>query len=197
MGVLDRFNLLSLMTKYNLRYFIETGTGDGTSLDHSLKFSFDRYYSIELFKPIFDLALKKYEKDEDVELLNDNSEAGLTSILKELPKDKPCLYWLDAHFPGADYHYSDYNNENRSRIRIPLQAELEVIKENRPLNKDVILIDDLRIYEDGPFEAGNWDKRSTLGGNGIKFIFDLFDKTHNIERDFRDQGYIILTPKDI
>lgn len=193
MGCLDRFDLNKYISKYDLKYFIETGTGDGTSLDYALKSPFIKYYSVELYEPIFNLAKKKYEGKEHLTLVNDNSEDGLDSILKN-DLDSPILFWLDAHFPGADYKYTDYNIEKNSRIRIPLQAELEVIKKYRT-NKDVIIIDDLRIYEDGPFQDGNWKDRFHLGGNGINFIFNLFSDIYNIEKDFRDQGYVILTPK--
>ena len=61
------------------------------------------------------------------------------------------------------------------------------------------MIDDLRIYEDGPFESGNWDERSKYGGDGIEFIENIFDKTHYIVRSYNAQGSIILFPveKDI
>ena len=62
------------------------------------------------------------------------------------------------------------------------------------MSNDVIVIDDLRIYEDGPFETGNWDERSKYGGDGIEFIEKLFEDTHYVGRSYNAQGFVILFP---
>jgi hypothetical protein len=77
---------------------------------------------------------------------------------------------------------------------LPLESEIELLSQMRQGCKDLIFIDDLRIYEDGPFTNGNWD-RKTLGGDGIDFIFNNFSNTHDIARSYQDEGYIVLTPK--
>ena len=56
------------------------------------------------------------------------------------------------------------------------------------------VIDDLRIYEDGPFETGNWAERNLYGGDGIAFIEDLFEDTHFVVRSYNKQGFVILLP---
>jgi hypothetical protein len=43
---------------------------------------------------------------------------------------------------------------------------------------------------------GNWKDRILYGGDGIQFIYDLFDKTHNISKLLNHQGYVILAPKE-
>ena len=48
MGSLSRFNLNDAIKKYNLKTFIETGTGVGDSLFYAAKHSFNHFYSIEL-----------------------------------------------------------------------------------------------------------------------------------------------------
>lgn len=40
------------------------------------------------------------------------------------------------------------------------------------VTKDIFNIDDLRIYEDGPFQNGNWSERLKIGGRTISFDFE-------------------------
>ncbi len=80
-------------------------------------------------------------------------------------------------------------------LRLPLERELVIIKEGRDTSRDCFLIDDLRIYEDGPFTSGNWKDRKTMGGDGIDFIYRLFQETHTIVRDYAHEGYIVVRPK--
>jgi hypothetical protein len=110
--------------------------------------------------------------------------------------DKPSLFFLDAHFPGADFGYKTYEEEKNKDIRIPLEKELETLKKFKFINKSYLIIDDLRIYEDGPFENGIWDKRFLLGGENIDFIY-YYKETHFIEKNYQKQGFIILKPKKI
>jgi hypothetical protein len=107
----------------------------------------------------------------------------------------PIFFWLDAHFPGADGGLLDYNAEADESVRCPLESELEVISKGRPAAGDVILIDDLRIYENGPFEHGDMapDIRRPPG-NGIDFIYRLFGDTHHIIKLYYDEGYVLLLP---
>lgn len=195
MGHIDRFDIKNLIQKYNLSIFVETGTGSGMSLDHAHQFNFRTLYSIEIYKPIFDVAKQKYKAFDNVMLINADSETGLETVLKELNLEHNILFWLDAHFPGADFGHTSYASENNNKIRIPLESELMTIKKFRTQNKDVFIIDDLRIYEDGPFTGGIWPERHLLGGNGIEFIHNIFNETHSITKDYREQGYLILEPK--
>jgi hypothetical protein len=75
---------------------------------------------------------------------------------------------------------------------LPHFQRIEVIKSF--FENDYFIMDDLRIYEDGNFESGSWSDRQRIGGDGINFIYDLLSKTHFIERDYRNEGYIICKP---
>lgn len=108
------------------------------------------------------------------------------------------MFFLDAHFPGADFHLASYFDEKDENIRIPLKRELQtIVKYKKGFENDVFVIDDLRIYEDGPFEGGNWPLRAALGSDGIDFVFDLLNNTHNISKNYKSQGYIIALPKSV
>lgn len=195
MGHIDRFDIKSFVNDYGVNYFVETGTGLGVSLEYVLQFEFSRIFSIEIVKELYDKAKEKF-KNNNCTLINDNSKDGLTHILNNIEKGG-ILFWLDAHFPGADFGLTSYDSTTDGETRIPLESELRAIVNVRDVSGDVFVIDDLRIYEDNNYSGGNWSDRRRLGGDGIGFIYELFDETHNIERDLRDQGYIILTPKKI
>lgn len=194
MGSISAFNIQDIKNKFNLNVFIETGTGMGLSLEYAMNYNFKAYHSIEINKDLYSENLKKFDNFDDVNLINDTSESGLEQLVNMIHDDDKILYWLDAHFPGADYGLASHSSEHRNEIRIPLESELNIIKSRKSFINDVILIDDLRIYEDGNFSSGNWRSRRELGGDGIQFIYDLFSDTHTIGRDYRDQGYVTLKP---
>jgi hypothetical protein len=95
----------------------------------------------------------------------------------------------------VDFHYESFSSEIDKNKNLPLENELITIKDNFNTKNSVILIDDLRIYEDGPYGNGNWSDRKKYGGDGIDFIYNLFGDTHTIKKDFRSQGYLIVEPK--
>jgi hypothetical protein len=108
--------------------------------------------------------------------------------------DGNTLFFLDAHFPGADFHFETYTSTEDYHTRLPLEREVRTLVDLRDTSNDVIIIDDLRVYEDNNYSDGNWPLRSQAGGNGIEFIYELFGKTHIIERDLRFQGFLVITP---
>lgn len=195
MGELYLHNLQNYIDQYNCKYFIETGSGKGTGITHALKYNFEKLYSIEIIEDLYNYCNSKF-RDSRLSFINDNSINGLSSILN-LVDEKPCLFWLDAHFPGADFHYNSYDHLSEvPELHKPLKQEINLIKNLRPLSKDVFIIDDLQIYEEGPFELLNKDFKKKYGENGIDFIIDSYKETHNFTRDYRHQGFLILTPKN-
>lgn len=177
--------------------FVETGTGMGDSVSYCLENGCPNIWSIEIHPEIYSQAVKRFKNKNNCVLINDNSVSALCKIVPELMNNT--LFFLDAHFPGADFHYTDYSNIDEEIIRIPLTKELEIISTNRKLSdhKDVFVIDDLRIYEDGPYEMGNWEHRQQFGSNyGIDFIYDFLGHTHDIVKFFNYTGFIVAIPKE-
>ena len=196
MGELRFFNLTDSIKDYDLTVFIETGTGQGGSVESILCYDkIEHIYSIEIIKELYDECVKKFEKYSNVKIINASSYDGLIELLPTIPKHKNILFWLDAHFPGADFHFTSYEDTSNEKLRIPLESEIDLIYSLRKDCRDVFIIDDLRIYEDGPYEAGNWDKRKELGGDGLDFIINKYASTHIIHKDFNHQGYLFLLPK--
>jgi hypothetical protein len=192
MGALHHHNIQEYIENYKLSNYVETGTGMGECLQHALQFNFENLYSVEIYPKVFESVEKKFV-DTKAKVLLGNSFEVLPEILKTLDGD--VLFFLDAHFPGADFHYETYTSTADYDTRLPLEKELRTIKNNRDISKDVFIIDDLRVYEDNNYGDGNWPLRQQAGGDGISFIYEIFEHTHNVDRDLRYQGFLIITPK--
>lgn len=191
----DRNKLAAFKHIHNLTEFIETGTGYGETIGF-VKDVFNRVYSFEINSEIYNSVASKFITNRGIRIYNCDSESGLKDLFLFYNFPNPIFFFLDAHFPGADFGLAGYEDETNKSIRLPLQRELELIVMLRreKIKADVLIIDDLRLYEDGPFEAGPWELIKHLGGNGIEFVYDLFAETHYIEKDYRFQGFLLLTP---
>ncbi len=193
MGSISRFNLNKIAADYKCLHFLETGTWKGDAVAYALQTNFATIISVEIVPGIAAEAQKRFQQHKNVRIIEGNSVSVLS---KELPLlQGNCIFWLDAHFPGAEEGIRRYDAETNEDRRLPLEKEIEIIRTSRPYCKDILIIDDLRIYEDGPYENGNAPE-DTLpkGDRNVDFVFDHFAATHHISRLYRDEGYIILTP---
>jgi len=203
MGDLKIYDLGDYRCRYNADIFVETGTFKGEGVEYASKFGFNEIHSIEIIKELADDVEKKFSNDETINIWNGSTADVLSKILPTLNGN--VIFWLDAHFPGADAHLVPYNNEKDPDLRAPLERELELIQKRAKDYNDVLIIDDLWLYEDGPFEWGTCNDhfkrcghdttREELVGKDSSFIYKLFDETHNFEKKYTHQGYLIITPK--
>ena len=194
MGQLNEaIQVKNVLDFYNIDNFVETGTGAAEVVRSISNIKSDlNIHTIEIIEEIFNK-----NKISNSYLTNVNWHLGQSSeVMPEiLPQlEGNTLFWLDAHFPGADFGLASYGDEEDLDKRLPLRSELEIIVEGRDVSNDVFVIDDLRVYEDGPFETGNWAERNLYGGDGIAFIEDLFEDTHFVVRSYNKQGFVILLP---
>ena len=141
MGTLENFDL----GEYGCDTFIETGTGRGEGLEYAKKFPFKQLYSFEINSHVFDVSQDAF--DMRTQIFHSKSVDGLLQVLP-LIQGKRILFWLDAHYPGADYGHAKYDAEPDMDVRLPLYRELETIIKHRGV-KDVFIIDDVRIYDKG------------------------------------------------
>lgn len=196
MGVIQSFDISEIKKTFNLEYFLETGTNMGDGIQYCMKYNFIKYYSVELLKDYYEKSKEKFQFQNNVKLYLGDSISQLPIMLKEIPSIKNILFWMDAHLPSA---YSNEYSNNNLDLTFPLEKELSIICQNRNISNDYFIIDDLRIYENGfHYQSGNAPtphKHPTK--NDIIFIYDLFEKTHHIIRDFRNEGYIILKPRKV
>jgi len=194
MGLINRFDLSRIIREYKTPYFFETGTFRGEGVDYALQSPFDKIVSVEIIGAIADEAKIKFNAQNKVEIVEGNSVSALAA---EIPKlDNNCVFWLDAHFPGADAGITRYDDNNDESVRLPLQKEIEIISRLRSNFKDVLIIDDLRIYEDGPYQNGNVPPDALpKEDRHIGFIYNSFSASHVILKSYIDEGYILMFPK--
>ena len=193
MGNIKRFDLGRIIGDYHIKNFVETGTFHGDGVAYALQFPFQKLWSVEIVPQLAGECRSRFVNEDRVSIVCRDS---VTAIKQHLPTlTGPAVYWLDAHFPGADAGLTSYESENED-IRLPLALELAAIAQSRNTSKDVFILDDLRIYEDGAYELGNVPKDARpFGERNIHFAEKLFGVSHKIIRSYRDEGYLILFPR--
>jgi hypothetical protein len=138
----------------------------------------------------------RFAKDNRVKILLGNTLDVLSDLLPKINQN--ICFWLDAHFPGADNPsplYGQHDAEQNDDIRLPLEKELDLIKNLRSKYKDIILIDDIKLYRNNG-ELANWASnikpRQKFSSN--EFYKEILSKTHHFNYSDHDTGYGILTP---
>ena len=207
MGQITTFDLNEFINNFNIKNYFETGTGMSVSLDYAKNFNFNKLYTVDIDGELIDLAKSKYSNDERITFINDYSKNALKNFLP-IMDNNPTLFFLDAHFPGADFYKISYEESIRKyrEDAFPLEQELKIMKEYRNLKNDVIVIDDFILYEKddnyGTIKEGNvwkyeWLQEELNLKTESSFIYELFKDTHDFKKDIRHQGYLIITPKNI
>jgi len=194
MGQLNEaIQVKNVLDFYDIENFVETGTGAAEVVRSVCEINKNlNVHTIEIIEEIYNKNKISYSYLSNVNWHLGQSSEVLPNIIPELNGNT--LFWLDAHFPGADFGIASYGDEPDIDKRLPLKSELELIVKNKDVKNDVFVIDDLRIYEDGPFEDGSWADRKKYGGEGIDFVDELFEETHYVVRSYNKQGFIILFP---
>ena len=199
MGTIARFDLTDLHRRFGIGCFVETGTGGGEGITHAAKFDFFAHItSCEIEPGLYHAAAERFLWDSRVLVCHGFSVPFLRDVCGGIPVDEPILFWLDAHFIGADYGVHDYGHETDDLFRLPLELELRAIAALRPAARDVIVCDDLRIYVDGPFQHGNAPdsvRPYCPKVRGVGFAHELFGATHDVQELYEHEGYLLITPK--
>lgn len=200
MGSVSRFDLGKMCEQHGLKHFVETGTGQGNSLGYAALFPFKSLFSCEIEPTLHASAKTMFAGDSRVRIMLGDSLTFLTATCDTLPVDEPALFWLDAHFPGADYGLRGYGAEKNQVVRLPLRQELNVLRLGRPARRDVVLIDDVRIYADGPYQNGNLPNELRDFGpydrsDAAEFMKYAMADTHDTKILYADEGYAIITPR--
>ena len=207
MGALYRFDLNPFISKYGLTQYIETGTGEANGLLHAFSYPFIDYYSVDIDEELIVDAWKKVHERTDIAPIKVHLAASrsIDALREWIPNldSSPCLFFLDAHFPGADFHKISYEESIREykQDAFPLGEELRIIVDTRDTSKDVFIIDDLMLYEDGAYDGGvewkfQWLQKELDLETDSSFLYDILRDTHDLVKDTRDQGYLVATPKE-
>ena len=206
MGLLREHKLTDYIDRYNLKYYFETGTGKAECLEYALRYPFEEYWTVDIDEDLIEESFNKFKNmSKNINLLIGKSTEILDEYVPQIPKESPTLFYLDAHFPGADFQKCTYEESIREHKQdaFPLEEEVDVILEKRDISKDVFIIDDLVLYEDGDFEClkvgcvweYGWLQEELDLKTDSKFLYEKFEKTHDFKKDLRSQGYLIITPK--
>ena len=206
MGLLKQHKLTDYINKYNLKYYFETGTGKAECLEYALRYPFEEYWTVDIDEDLIEESFNKFRNmSKNINLLIGKSTEIIDEYVPQIPKESPTLFYLDAHFPGADFQKCTYEESIREHKKdaFPLEEEVDVILEKRDISKDVFIIDDLVLYEEGDFEClkvgcvweYGWLQEELDLKTDSKFLYEKFEKTHDFKKDLRSQGYLIITPK--
>lgn len=206
MGLLREHKLTDYIDRYNLKYYFETGTGKAECLEYALRYPFEEYWTVDIDEDLIEESFNKFKNmSKNINLLIGKSTEILDEYVPQIPKESPTLFYLDAHFPGADFQKCTYEESIREHKKdaFPLEEEVDVILEKRDVSKDVFIIDDLVLYEEGDFEClkvgcvweYGWLQEELDLKTDSKFLYEKFEKTHDFKKDLRSQGYLIITPK--
>jgi hypothetical protein len=206
MGTIRLFDLDEIQSNCDTKIFVETGTLRGDGVDYALQYDFDKIYSIEIDDELYDQARIKYQHNDSVEILKGSSSDVLPDLITNISGN--ILFWLDAHFPGADAGKTTYRHccDNLDYdTNMPLEVELRAIANRQDQYSDVIVIDDLWLWEEGQYGSGDVDNHFRNHGHdvtkgiivGDKLLEPMilpFNDTHHQKRVYEHQGYLILIP---
>jgi predicted O-methyltransferase YrrM len=130
--------LQSYARRFGLKILVETGTYYGDMVE-AMKDSFDRLYSIELSKELYEKARRRFKGVEHIELIHGDSAIELRQTINRI--NQSALFWLDGHYSAGDTARGDKET--------PIYEELDHIL-NAPDRGHVIIIDDARCFGRDP-----------------------------------------------
>ncbi len=115
--------------------FLESGTYLGGTVE-ALKKYFDKVYSIELDKDLYQRAQQRFAKEKNITILQGDAGQKIKEVLKNIKKAN-IIFWLDGHYSGE--------GTARGNINTPIVAELQAIAQHDKGQK-IILVDDIRLF---------------------------------------------------
>ena len=127
MGQLNQaIQIENVLDFYDIDNFVETGTGAAEVVRSVNEIDEDvDIHTIEIIEEIYDKNKIKFSYLKNVNWHLGESSEVLPEIIPKLKGNT--LFWLDAHFPGADFGLASYGDEKDIDKRLPLKTELETI----------------------------------------------------------------------
>ena len=125
--------------------WIESGTYYGNTTSILSKIS-KKVISIEADERLSNLAVKRFEKIDNIEIIKGKSEDLLNDILIKSYKFKNICIYLDAHL--CQDHLTKKKTYGNEESGTPIELELKYIENNKDkFNKINVLIDDIRLFD--------------------------------------------------
>jgi hypothetical protein len=131
---IKRKMMSDLQSVYHTNALIETGTFKGGMVEAQRK-NFDKIYSIELDKSLWEDAHLRFEKYNHIEIIQGDSGLKLKEIIPKIKKKS--IFWLDGHYSGM--------GTAKGNKETPIFEELKSIL-GQKINH-IILIDDARCFD--------------------------------------------------
>ncbi len=153
---------------FGLKVFVETGTFRGDMVD-AMKSDFDRLYSIELSRELFERARHRFRSYDNVKLIHGDSGVQIARVLTEI--DEPTLFWLDGHYSAGE--------TARGEQDTPIMQELQHIFD-APDYGHVVIIDDARCFGENPAYPSIDDLRNFVGTQRAGLEFTIADDSIRI-----------------
>lgn len=180
----------NIADRYGCRYFVETGGGDGAVVDQARGVGFTHLYSIERDHARAITTAFRHAANRGITIIHGRPERGLAEALGEIPAGQAVLFHLNA--PPRE----DELRQAETLRRLPLERQLRQIVEARDPASDVFVIDALRLYEDGGFEAGpcRAEDRPAAELRDLGFVERLLGSTHRLERLYLQAGALHAYP---
>lgn len=131
--IVKQLVIKSYQESSNATTLIETGTYLGDMVYAQRKL-FKKIYSIELSEELHKRALKRFKKNNNIEVIQGDSGIVLDSIIKQL--NGKSIFWLDGHYSGGF--------TAKGSTECPIVQELNTILKSK--YEHIILIDDAREF---------------------------------------------------
>jgi hypothetical protein len=166
--------VIQYIREFSPAVFIETGTYKGKMV-YAVLPHIEQIYSIELDRIHFQKARSRFSGYPGIHIIQGQSGQVLPSLLENI--DKPCLFWLDAHWSGG--------STARGEAITPIIQELMCILNHPRAREHVILIDDARLF----VGDGDYPTLETLE----RVVLDIhpslaFEVRDDIVRIYSDSG---------
>jgi|15BtaG_2_1085339.scaffolds.fasta_scaffold14702_2 hypothetical protein len=123
--------------KGDKRIWIETGAAMGDGIQCAVNANFDKVYSIELSKDLYDICDDLFENNEKVKLFNGDSLEVLPKLLEDMAE--PFVLMLDAHWSGGPYI------GEKQYTFLPKEIS-SIIKHSEKFSDSTIIVDDMSEF---------------------------------------------------
>lgn len=132
----------SFRKRYKIKVMVETGTFLGDTVDF-FKNKFDSLISIELSEELAKKAVKRFEANENVKIIQGDSGIVLTPLLLEI--NEKVLFWLDGHYSSEFFVNDEFIRTAKGVKNTPIEKEMNIILQSKI--ESIILIDDARLFK--------------------------------------------------
>jgi len=127
--------VINYIKKFSPGVFIETGTYKGKMV-YAVMPHMKEIYSIELDQMYFEKAKRRFAGYHNIHIIQGQSGEILPKVLVNI--EKPCLFWLDAHWSEG--------STAKGQTNTPILQELQCILNHRGAEEHIILIDDAFLF---------------------------------------------------